>query len=416
MKNKYNTLKKYLYDNSEKEYNEKTVNGLFRAILEPVISNQKFEACVLLRLLKTEGRESLLKRLMFSGAQVVSFSDNIKEIENSELENIWDTTEFMVVLGQRYTSVLIWDYSTCKNKDYTELCLLYNSKKIAEIVKVIQDNSKKDLKEILLKYSPDRRENSIFNQSIRALADILNDRNNELLFSKAEKENLTGIENEIYKTAQAVSENAKFTAHEIKNNLSVINLYSRIIEKRLENTSLNDETTESVTNAIKNINKASQTMSDLINNLRCLSAPNVTELNIKKTILSSILLCSERAKNKGVEIIADNLDDKVISADKTHIECALTNVIFNATDACSKGCKIVITSQIKEDKVNIRISNNGEKIPDDIQDKIFNLDFTTKENGSGAGLYICKKQLEATGGDIRLVSSDENETVFEITV
>ena len=50
MKNRFNTLKKFIYDNSEKEYHEKTVNGLFRAILEPVISNQKFDACVLLRL------------------------------------------------------------------------------------------------------------------------------------------------------------------------------------------------------------------------------------------------------------------------------------------------------------------------------------------------------------------------------
>ena len=416
MKNRFNTLKKFIYDNSEKEYHEKTVNGLFRAILEPVISNQKFDACVLLRLLNTEGRESLLKRLMFSGAEIVSFSSAIEGTENSELENIWDTTEFMVVLGQRYTSVLIWDYSTCQNKDYTELCLLYNSKKIAEIVKVIQDNSKKDLKNILLKYSPDRRENLIFNQSIRALADILNDRNNELLFSNAEKDNMAGIEDEVYKTAQAVSENAKFTAHEIKNNLSVINLYSRIIEKRLKNASFDSESKESVTNAIKNINKASQTMSDLINNLRCLSAPNVTELNLKRTILSSILLCEEKAKSKGVEIIADNMADEVISADKTHIECAVTNVIFNAIDACKEGCKIVVTARIENTRAYIKISNNGEKIPDDIKEKIFNLDFTTKENGSGAGLYICKKQLEATGGDIRLVSSDENETVFEIKV
>ena len=43
MKNKFNTLQKYIFDNSVKEYRKETVNGLFRSILEPIISNQKFE-------------------------------------------------------------------------------------------------------------------------------------------------------------------------------------------------------------------------------------------------------------------------------------------------------------------------------------------------------------------------------------
>ena len=48
MKNNYNTLLKYIFNDSVNiEYRKETIDGLFRAILEPVISNQKFEACIL---------------------------------------------------------------------------------------------------------------------------------------------------------------------------------------------------------------------------------------------------------------------------------------------------------------------------------------------------------------------------------
>ena len=51
MKNNFNTLLKYIFNESVNiEYRKETINGLFRAIIEPVISNQKFESCILFKL------------------------------------------------------------------------------------------------------------------------------------------------------------------------------------------------------------------------------------------------------------------------------------------------------------------------------------------------------------------------------
>ena len=93
--------------------------------------------------------------------------------------------------------------------------------------------------------------------------------------------------NEMLKTASVVSEKAKFIAHEIKNNLSIINLYSKITEKRLSKVELEDETKVSVETAIKNINTASETISSLINDLRSLSAPYITDLSVKNIVLNT---------------------------------------------------------------------------------------------------------------------------------
>ena len=64
MKNNFNTLLKYIFNESVNiEYRKETINGLFRAIIEPVISNQKFESCILFKLDEIQDKMSILKRL-----------------------------------------------------------------------------------------------------------------------------------------------------------------------------------------------------------------------------------------------------------------------------------------------------------------------------------------------------------------
>ena len=64
-------------------------------------------------------------------------------------------------------------------------------------------------------------------------------------------------------------------------------------------------------------------------------------------------------------------------------------------------------------QVMIRVKNNGEKIKDDVKDKLFNYGFSTKSKGRGAGLFIVYKLVEKLDAKLS-VSSDELETYFEI--
>ena len=78
--------------------------------------------------------------------------------------------------------------------------------------------------------------------------------------------------------------------------------------------------------------------------------------------------------------------------------------------------KITVKTTIKEDFVSIMITNNGEKIPEEIQNKIFNDGYTTKSDGNGIGLYVCQKTLEEQFARLELLKSDEKSTEFEILV
>ncbi len=411
MKNKYNTLSKYIYENSEREYRKETIEGLFRSVLEPVVSNQKIESCTLLKLNDLTNFSSVLKRLEFSGSHIISFSDLYQQ--NCSKENIWGNTEFVIVLSTRYSACLIWDYTSSQNGESSSICLLYNSKIITDISKVILDNSSEDFKDLLLKYIADRRENITLNTSVNAIASLLNDKITDIIFAENEKKQLLSNDDTL-QTAEIVANKAKFIAHEIKNNLSIINLYSKILEKHLEKVELKDETAVSVSNSLNNITNASANVSALINDLRCLSVPYITEFSLKQFILNTFSLCDEKAHNAGVNFDVSEFNDINIKTDKIKLQCSLTNIIFNAIEACDNGNTIKTEINFNDNNLEIIVANNGKMIPAEIQNKIFEPEFTTKETGNGLGLAICKKQMQLLNGDILLLYSNNDETAFKI--
>ena len=93
----------------------------------------------------------------------------------------------------------------------------------------------------------------------------------------------------------------------------------------------------------------------------------------------------------------------------------LGNIIDNsihALEGMDAGRKMKI--EIGEDLrgYRFRISNNGPAIPPELWQRIFDEGFTTRPEGSGMGLAICRRLLGACGGKLR-VFSDDSETVFE---
>lgn len=413
MKNTFNTLSKYIFENTQKEYRKETVTGLFRAILEPVLLNQNLESIIFLKLVDKTPFNSLIKRLNFSNTKILSFSND--DSDNISLKNLWNDTEFLIVLGQRYSAALIWDYSYSANKDSSNICLLFNSKKISDIVKTLNENSKLDLKEYIQKYQADRRENMPLNASINYIASLLEDKNSEYLCSESEK-NQIASNDDTYETARIVADKARFIAHEIKNNLSIINLYSKIVEKRFELIKTDEETKKSVDNSINSIKTASENISYLINDLRCLSSVYKTEFSLKEFVISSIALCKEKADKAGVSINIIDFADEIIKSDRIKLQCAVNNVIYNAIEASSSGDIVIVECKNENDNIEIIIKNTGEMIPQNIINKIFEADFTTKKTGNGLGLAICKKQMQLLNGDIMLVSSTPDETVFKIVL
>ena len=64
------------------------------------------------------------------------------------------------------------------------------------------------------------------------------------------------------------------------------------------------------------------------------------------------------------------------------------------------------------EQLEISISDNGGGIPEDVQEKVFMPNFTTKSTGAGLGLAISKNIVEAGGGEIRFTTTEKGTTFY----
>jgi len=128
-----------------------------------------------------------------------------------------------------------------------------------------------------------------------------------------------------------------------------------------------------------------------------------------KKVISEVI---EEFKDKGKEIEAQLEDVDMIYADEEQFKVAISEVIKNAFLAAESKIKVVLGQT--EKTIFIRVSDDGEKIPEEFKTRIFDAFFTLKKwEGIGLGLTIAKTILTNLRGDIIL--EDDNKT-FRIEI
>ena len=153
---------------------------------------------------------------------------------------------------------------------------------------------------------------------------------------------------------------------------------------------------------------------DLLMKLRMISIAyerNLKRIDLNNVISESIGYFKEIANEKGIKINYEEGDGIVLAND------LLINIFSNIIENSIKhsGCKNIYIKTRKENGYYVvEIEDDGNGIPDEIRDKIFELGVKGKEsNGSGLGLHLVKKIVEIYGGKVNLESGKEG-TKFEI--
>lgn len=187
--------------------------------------------------------------------------------------------------------------------------------------------------------------------------------------------------------------------HEIKNQISVCDLYTEIIRKVLDKKGIEDET---LTRAIKNIKNSLSLISDCASSLR---EVRLQELSLANLIADAIEICKAY---KEITFVTEIPAATIITADKNKFTSALVNIIKNAIEAGASEVKIYTRGN------DILIENNGDPIPAELRENIFTDGFTTKENGSGLGLMLTQKSLEEQGFSLTLEPATD-VTIFNIS-
>ena len=405
-----NLLREFIFNNGMKQASEQTVKSLLRSIVEPVIQDNS-DGVVLMRLFNTKGLDGLLKRLDYSKAGVYFYSDMGENIVNVAQEDIWETTEFAIVLAPRYCAALVWDYGASDVPGYSNINFYLNTKRIQEILKEVIDNSRIDFMPDVEPYSLERRDNGLMCDAVYRVVDCLND---AVLENHITSETTALNVSEPSFTAPVAESEMRKIIHEIRNNLSVIDLHSKIIEKRAAK--IDSDTAEKILNAKSVIEKSTKVINVLLDDLKNSCEVSLEELDTQEIVEMALELVLPKLKEKNINLINKTASYKVV-AEETKLLGVLMNILNNAVYALSKDGEIKLSTEKNSDKtVSIFIENDGAPIPKNIQREIFEEGFTTKtqDGGSGLGLKISKTSMLAMYGDLNLVESDENSTVFEI--
>ena len=210
---------------------------------------------------------------------------------------------------------------------------------------------------------------------------------------------------------------ARQIAHEINNPLTPMKLSVQKLQLKRGTDQFDayfDKTTKMLISEIDNLAHIAQSFSAFA------KQPEVVTSEVDVAEKLSHVITLQRENDEQIPVRYVGPDSGVMGmADKEQISQVFVNIIRNAIQAVSgaglaqNGDIIVVLNALYSEKeMEIRISDNGPGIPQDIQEKIFRPNFTTKSNGNGLGLAISKHIVEGSGGRIAFETSPKGTTFY----
>jgi nitrogen fixation/metabolism regulation signal transduction histidine kinase len=197
-------------------------------------------------------------------------------------------------------------------------------------------------------------------------------------------------------------EMAKQIAHEIKNPLTPMKLniqhLQRAVAEGKDDPEMVDRISATLIDQIDSLSAIAREFSDFAKMPR----PKLTRINLvpKLSSLQQLFDSGDRAK---IRIDLGTHQKVIVMADKEQLMRVFINLVKNGLQSIPEGREGLIRvglETLKEHKVRITFTDNGKGIPEEIRDKLFQPNFTTKSGGMGMGLAITHNIIRSFGGSI----------------
>jgi signal transduction histidine kinase len=108
-----------------------------------------------------------------------------------------------------------------------------------------------------------------------------------------------------------------------------------------------------------------------------------------------------------------------VLVDRVQVQQLLVNLLRNANEAMADGGRHeldVSTALLDDEMVEVAVADNGPGLPDEIASHLFEAFRSTKRDGMGLGLTICRSIAEAPGGNLRYEPNPGGGTTFRFTL
>ena len=211
-------------------------------------------------------------------------------------------------------------------------------------------------------------------------------------------------------------------AHEISQPIGAILNNAEVAEELLASDA---PKLDEVKEVIADIKRDDQRVTDVVRRLRSLLAKtpfNPQSVDLNETIREVFDFVSREASARDIVLTkpATSSETLTIVGDRVQLQQVILNLLMNSMDALTgpSSRQHSITGQITrtEHSAEVRISDNGPGVPENLLAKVFDPFFTTKDDGMGMGLSIARNIVIAHGGRIRAENRRGGGAVFVIAL
>lgn len=192
-------------------------------------------------------------------------------------------------------------------------------------------------------------------------------------------------------------------AHEVKNPVSLIRANIEFIEM----TEKDSEYIKNFNVMKKELDKITCLVSDFMEYIKPIKESNIELIFISDLIREIVEDYDISHKSKNINFAIECQDEDIsINGDYTKICILFYNIFKNAVEAIKTNGNIIAKIFKENNSVIIEISDNGAGIEKEHLSKIMNPFFTTKKEGSGLGLSICKNIVKEHNGSFEIVNNE----------
>jgi len=188
-------------------------------------------------------------------------------------------------------------------------------------------------------------------------------------------------------------------SHEIRNPLGIIRSSAALLQKKIA-------PADPANGLAGIIHEESGRLNDIITDFLDYARPknpDIHPVRLESILEKNIEFLGPQLREAGVEVACVCAPDMPpVPADATMLYQTFLNLLINAIQAMPAGGTIQGTVRQEGDRAVVLIDDQGQGIPEDLLQKVWDPFFTTKEKGTGLGLVIVRNIVEAHGGSIAL--------------
>ncbi len=219
------------------------------------------------------------------------------------------------------------------------------------------------------------------------------------------------------KNVASLEELSASIAHEIRNPITA----AKSLVQQMEEDPTSRENTEYARVALEELQRVERSVSHLLRFARD-EEMGITDVAMADVIDSALETFRDRFERSGVRVERDVAADSQLRGDPEQLRRVIINLVGNAVDAMEESgvadptLEIASGENLAGTDLWVRIKDNSPGIPAEIRQRLFSPFHTSKANGTGLGLPICRKLVDAHGGSIEVDSQPGAGAEFLLTL